>query len=101
MEGAIFFLLFSDTDGRPGSMLYAATERVLAPVLVQAVPLRLIGIAALFLPVLLFDSCVVTQACTWHITPTHHRSPIGRVGSLPVSSVAIARFCSVRGFHDP
>lgn len=38
MEGAIFFLLFSDTGGPPGSMLYAATERVLASVLVKSGP---------------------------------------------------------------
>ena len=38
MEGAIFFSLFSDTGGPPGSTLYAATERVLASVLVKSSP---------------------------------------------------------------
>lgn len=59
MDSAIFFLLFSDTGGPAESMLYATTERVLASVLVKSSPITSGA---------LFDTCIVTQVCTWHIT---------------------------------
>jgi len=98
----IYFSQLQPTGGLVGRMLYAAAERVLASLSWGHFTLSAKrGWDIYALPLLLFDSNIVTQECTWHFNMEHHRFPIGAVRIFPVSSAVIATFCSVRGFHDP